>query len=193
MRYLLFELSSIIGLTLIVFFLQPNITQYLAFSHTALKEFEFWRLITATFCHTNFNHLLMNISGLLITIFLFIDTFKKTKLWPLILFNSVLISTMIFFLDPKILWYVGLSGVLHGLFSYAVCSDLIRKDRWGYILGFAIIVKISFEQLHGAEKATMLLINAPVLINAHLYGAISGIIFFILQKNIKICKHKYLK
>ncbi|AGH80579.1 rhomboid family protein [Psychromonas sp. CNPT3] len=187
MRSLLIELTLLISLTLIVYFLQPSAMQYLAFYHTGLQELEFWRLITATFCHTNFNHLLMNISGLLVCVFLFIDTFKKVRLIPMIIFNSAFISVMIFYFDPNTLWYVGFSGVLHGLFSFGVCSDITKKDRWGYLLGLCIFAKISYEQVYGANAMTIELINAPVLTNAHLYGALAGIAFFILQ-NISVLK-----
>ena len=178
MRSLIFETALLIFITIVIFLLEPQASQWLAYYHTGIAQFEFWRLISASFCHTNFYHLLMNIFGLMITLLLFIDTFKFIKIFPLIIFNSLFIGIMLFFFEPQVSWYVGLSGVLHGLFSYGVSVDLYNKDRWGYLLGGGFILKIIYEQLFGAAQSTIDLINAPVLVNAHLYGAFSGVLFY---------------
>ncbi|WP_413701511.1 rhombosortase [Psychromonas sp. KJ10-10] len=87
----------------------------------------------------------------------------------------------LFYLEPEIIWYVGFSGVLHALFSYAVAHDVQQKSKWGAILGIALIIKILYEQVYGAQQSTIELIDAPVLVNAHLYGAIAGIVFYCLK------------
>ncbi|MCW8994351.1 MAG: rhombosortase [Psychromonas sp.] len=181
MRSLIIETALIILLTAVIYLLEPQTSQLLAYYHTGIAQFELWRLITATFCHSNFNHLLMNLFGLVITLALFIDTFKLIKIFPIVIFNSIFISCTLFFFEPQVIWYVGLSGVLHGLFSYGVCADIANKDRWGYLLGSGFIIKIIYEQIYGAAQSTIDLINAPVLVNAHLYGALAGIVFFAIK------------
>ena len=182
MRSLIIETALLILLTAVIYLLEPQASQLLAYYHTGIAQFELWRLITATFCHTNFNHLVMNLVGLVITLALFIDTFKSIKLFPLLIFNSVFIGLALFFLEPQIIWYVGLSGVLHGLFSYGVAADITNKDPWGYLLAGGFIIKIIYEQIYGAQQATIDLIAAPVLVNAHLYGALAGVIFYFIQQ-----------
>ena len=174
-----------IFITAVIYLLEPQASQFLAYYHTGITQFELWRLISATFCHTNFNHLLMNIFGLVITLALFIDTFKLIKIFPILIFNSVFIGVALFFFEPQIIWYVGLSGVLHGLFSYGVAADISNKDRWGYLLGSGFIVKIIYEQMFGAQQSTIDLIGAPVLVNAHLYGAIAGTVFYLIKQAVK--------
>ena len=80
---------------------------------------------------------------------------------------------------------MGLSGVLHGLFSYGVAADIGNKDRWGYLLGAGFIIKILYEQIYGAQQSTIDLIGAPVLINAHLYGALAGTVFYVIKLAVK--------
>jgi rhomboid family GlyGly-CTERM serine protease len=179
MRNRIIETALIILITLIVYLLEPQASQLLAYYHTGIAQFELWRLISATFCHTNFNHLAMNIAGLIITLFLFSDTFKANQIWPLIVFNSLFIGGALFLFEPNVIWYVGLSGVLHGLFSYGVLSDIGNKDRWGYLLGSGLLLKIIHEQVYGTPESTVDLIGAPVLVNAHLYGALAGAVFYI--------------
>lgn len=184
MRSLIIETALLILITAVIYLLEPQASQLLAYYHTGIAQFEFWRLVSATFCHTNLNHLLMNIAGLLITLGLFIETFKTMMIWPLIIFNSLFISAALFFFEPEIIWYVGLSGVLHGLFSYGVAADIGNKDRWGYLLGTGFIIKVGYEQLFGAAQSTIDLIHAPVSVNAHLYGAFAGVIFYLIKRAV---------
>lgn len=190
MRSLFVETMIYIIISFAVYFLEPQASSWLAYYHTGIEQFELWRLLTATFCHTNFNHLAMNLAGLIITLALFIDTFKKIKLFPIIIFNSLFIGLVLFLFDPTVIWYVGFSGVLHGLFSFAVAEDIARKDSWGYLLGAGLVAKISYEQIYGAQQGTIDLINAPVLVNAHLYGAIAGIVFYAINRQFKLITTK---
>ena len=184
MRSLFIETALIILLTLVIYLFEPTASELLAYYHNGIAEGQIWRLFTATFCHTNFNHLLMNLAGLIITLGLFIDVFKTTKIYPLVLFSSLFISVCLFFFDTEVMWYVGLSGVLHALFSYGVAQDVAKKDPWGYLLGAGFVVKIIYEQIFGAMQSTIDLIAAEVLINAHLYGAIAGFIFYIIKNKL---------
>lgn len=185
MRCLSIETTLIVLISVLVFIYQPQASDVLAYYHTGISQFELWRLITATFCHTNFNHMLMNLIGLVVTLGLFYDTFKSIKILPLLIFNSLFISLCLFVFEMDVIWYVGLSGALHGLFSYGICKDISNQDRWGYLLGLGFIVKITYEQFFGAAQSTIDLIAAPVLVNAHLYGAISGVIYFVLLRLYK--------
>ena len=126
----------------------------------------------------------MNLAGLVITLGLFIDAFKTIRIFPLIIFSSLFISVCLFFFDKEVIWYVGLSGVLHALFSYGAAQDIAKKDPWGYLLGAGFVIKIIYEQIFGAMQSTVDLIAAEVLINAHLYGAISGLIFYVVKKKL---------
>jgi len=186
MRSLVIETTVYISICLCIYCLDPHASHWLAYYHTGIAEFELWRLITATFCHTNFNHLMMNLLGLVITLSLFINTFKTLFLLPLILFNSLFIGIILFLIDVDVTWYVGFSGVLHGLFSYGAINDINQKDRWGYLLGAGLVIKVAYEQYFGAEQSTIDLIGAPVLVNAHLYGALAGVLFYVIRANLSL-------
>ncbi|HIP75908.1 MAG TPA: rhombosortase, partial [Psychromonas hadalis] len=184
MRSVYVEASIVIFICLLIEAAQPQASDVLAYHYNAIFNFEWWRLITSTFCHTNFNHLAMNIAGLVVVLLLFPTAFLDLKLWHLILFSSLFISFSLLIFTPSLIWYVGLSGVLHGLFTYGVMFDIKNKDKWGRILGLGIAGKIIIEQTFGSPISTAELIAAPVAINAHLYGAISGILFYFLSKHL---------
>jgi len=188
MRSLFIETTTYILICFAIYLLEPQASQWLAYYHTGIAQFEFWRLITATFCHTNLNHLLMNLSGLVITLALFMQTFNKMRLLPLIVFNSLFIGVSLFLLESDVIWYVGFSGVLHGIFSYGAMHDIHQQDRWGYLLGGGLLIKVAYEQVFGAEQSTIDLIGAPVLVNAHLYGVLAGILFYVINDQLSHSK-----
>jgi rhomboid family GlyGly-CTERM serine protease len=181
MRALVIETSLIILLVAVVYLFEPQSSQLLAYYHIGIAEGELWRIISASFCHTNLNHLLMNLTGLVITLALLVDTFKNISIFPVIIFNSIFISFCLFIFEPDVIWYVGLSGVLHGIFSYGIASDINNRSLWGYLLAVGIIFKVTYEQIFGAQQSTITLIEADVLVNAHAYGVIAGICFYLTR------------
>jgi len=179
MRAVSIHTIIILTLSLLLFLLQPGSNQWFSYYHSAIENGQWWRLLTAHICHTNGYHLLLNGIGLLVVVSLFLNTFKSKNLLLISLFSSLFISLCLFWLEPSVQQYVGLSGVLHALFAFGVCDELKKQDRWGIILGLGFIAKIGFEQFNGPSPSTESLIGATVLIDAHLYGAIAGVVYFL--------------
>lgn len=73
--------------------------------------------------------------------------------------------------------YVGLSGVLHGLFAYFALQETLngRKSSWLLVVG--VMAKVIWELTMGASSSTSELINARVAVESHLFGMLSGFIF----------------
>lgn len=162
--------------TLAYFF--PQALNSLEFNRTAIEQYELWRLFTAHFYHTNLNHLLLNIGGLVL-LWLLHGQFYQTKIFLALCFNSALLTSLglLFFTDMSL--YVGLSGILHGIFLWGALRDIQSHEKTGYLLVLGLMAKLIYEQVVGASAEVASLINANVAVDAHLYGAISGLIFFI--------------
>ena len=77
--------------------------------------------------------------------------------------------------------YVGLSGVLHGVFVWGACLDIKRGESTGWLLLLGVGIKIAYEQWFDDAASMASLIDAAVAVNAHLYGAVTGLIIGILQ------------
>ncbi len=55
--------------------------------------------------------------------------------------------------------------------------DIRWGDKTGYLLFFGVWLKIAHEQYYGASTEVASLINANVAIDAHLWGALGGLVF----------------
>jgi hypothetical protein len=76
---------------------------------------------------------------------------------------------------PAVHWYVGLSGVLHGLFVAGALASLAAGYRAELLLLGLLVVKLAWEQVHGALPGSEGFAGGTVLVESHLFGAIAGL------------------
>ncbi|MDC8831203.1 rhombosortase [Alteromonas sp. chi3] len=172
----------ILALTaIILFFAGTTIYDLLAYDRYALQSMETWRLVTGSLMHTNGYHLLLNIVGLALLWALHGEHYQPLKFIKLFIWCSLGTSVGIYFYSPTLIWYVGLSGALHGIFVWGACMDLLNGLRTGGLLLAGVTAKLAYEQYQGSSADVASLIDAQVAVDAHLYGAISGGILFLLM------------
>lgn len=140
-----------------------------------LLDSEPWRLATGHLVHLGWVHLGMNLAGLLLIWALFAGLLPLWC-WAMGLLLSALgVSLGLYLFDPALAWYVGLSGVLHGLLAMGALA-LLRRDRvTAMLLLVGVVGKLLWEQLGGGDAGSAELIGGAVIVNAHLYGALAGL------------------
>ena len=137
---------------------------------------ELWRLISGHVIHLSWSHMWMNLLALVLIGLIFKNLYSE-KVWWLLLGISMLgVDLGLLLLDPKITWYVGLSGALHGVFAGLALLYLRTTGLKGGILLFLIIIKLLVEQWNGALPGSANLSGGRVIIDAHLYGALAGML-----------------
>lgn len=96
---------------------------------------------------------------------------------------SLWISLGVFWLQPQLDYYAGLSGVLHGWYLWAALNALFYpKERlFAAFLIAAIVLKLAIEVSHGALSNAQL-VGAPIAIFAHQWGVFGGFLLFLLEK-----------
>ena len=141
--------------------------------------------LSHAFVHLNAQHLILNISGLVFIYLIFPSAFKSL-LWIIALTASAVASAYgIFYYSPETEWLVGLSGALHGLFVYAAL-----RSRASIAWLVAIIIKLVIEQMpslmptNNLTQMTEQFISNPVIVDAHLWGAAGGLLFFFVARSI---------
>ena len=165
-----------------------SITEVLRYHVNEIKSGEIWRLITGNLVHLGWSHALMNLLGLGLIWGLFWGCFS-TKQWLVItVISGLSVSLGLLTLNPELIWYVGLSGILHGLFLAGAVGGIRRGDRREAILLVAIVGKLIWEQAYGALPGSADMAGGPVVVDSHLYGAIGGAITALLLKPRMWCE-----
>jgi len=146
----------------------------LRYEREAILSGEYWRLISGHFVHGTNQHLLLNLAGLALIAALFPrDYTTKQWLWVLLL-SMIAIDTGFVFYEPHLQWYVGFSGVLHGALAAGALAWWRSEPRsLALALTIILIGKLAWEQWHGALPLSG---DLPVVVDAHLYGALGGAI-----------------
>ena len=96
--------------------------------------------------------------------------------WLVMLFLSIGITLSLYVFMDGLDWYVGLSGLLHGLLvAGAICALYSGRKEFALLLLF-IFIKIGYEQFYGSVSDAVLDDEVATIVNAHLYGVIFGVI-----------------
>ena len=105
-----------------------------------------------------------------------------TRHWLIALcIGSLGTSALLLWLNPELRWYVGLSGVLHGLFLYGALREIRFYPASGYVLLAVLLAKLSWEFFNGALPGSEDMAGGRVLTEAHLLGAIGGILVWMVE------------
>lgn len=175
-RRVLYSLGSAIALMSVLLFVGEEINALLRYSRNAILDGEIWRLLSAHIVHSNPAHGAMNIAALILVVLL-VGKQLRFSLW---LFASVFlalsISSALLLFTPEVAWYVGFSGVLHGLLALGLVLGCIDGDKLHVLALLLLCVKIVREQLPGFDAHHLQsVIAAAVIVDAHLYGAVAGV------------------
>jgi len=170
-----------VSLALVVTFIGlfgSDVTLWLRFDRNAILSGEIWRIFTGHLAHLTWSHLLMNLLGLLLVWGLFHRNLSTRRWVQAIALCAFGISLLLLIIDYHLRWYVGLSGVLHGMFMLGCIYDL-RSGRWdAKLLLILLIAKLLWEQLMGPLPGSAATAGGAVVVDAHLFGAIMGFITY---------------
>lgn len=150
-----------------VFVLGDSVGALLRYDRGAIAAGGWWRLLSAHAVHLDLHHLLLNELGLVLVWALFAEDYDAIEWTVIVLSGALAISCGLWWLSPRVAWYVGASGVLHTIMAAGCARHLIARawDRW--LLIGCLAAKLAYEQFFARA--------APgIVVDAHLYGAASG-------------------
>ena len=162
-----------------------DIFNFLRYEYHAISQGELWRLLTGQLIHINFTHFLLNIIALLL-LYLIAYRLKVINLfWEVMLWCWLFTGLALFFIFPEIVWYVGLSGLLHGVALFLILYFTKNVNKlFGLMFLIGFIVKLIFELNTTFSNMDFIVIN-----QAHLMGSLSSLVYFILRSTLKIKIH----
>jgi rhomboid family GlyGly-CTERM serine protease len=147
----------------------------LRYERDALLDGEIWRAVSGHVVHVSWAHLGLNVA---------VAALVAATLGRHIGFGAVVLcvagtSAGLFLFSLGVKWYAGLSGVLHGLIVVGALEAWRRDRRPFWLAAVALVaMKVAIEQWKGAPAQLAEVVGAPVIVEAHLYGAISGALAF---------------
>jgi len=151
-----------------------DLTLLLRYERITIASGEWWRLFSGNIVHLGWPHLLMNLAALGMIWTLFYRHYTSLTWLAITLASGLGVTAGLWLFSPELNWYVGLSGLLHGLFVAGSIATIRRGERWGYLMLLGIAIKLTYESLAGPVPGSTTLAGGPVVEESHLYGAIAG-------------------
>ena len=165
------------------FFLVPDLSYWSSYLIT-----QPYRILSYSFVHKDFNHLLSNLFGIIVVRYCFINlNLKNIFLFLYLIILLIPIQTFFLFIVDNFIFYnpnhllVGFSGIIFGTFSFILLSSLYGKE---YILNIFIGLKKNNE----IYKLMTVFLSLGIVysflpsisLSGHIAGILSGFIIFIL-------------
>ena len=148
--------------------------ELLRYDRHAIADGQLWRLISGHLAHLGWSHFALNAAGMLLVFYLLGQRFTPL-VWLLAIVVIILGIDLAFWtLEPQLIWYVGLSGLLHGCLVAGVIGGIRERRLEERVLLAGLVLKLVYEQTAGPLPGSEGTAGGNVLVDAHLYGAIAG-------------------
>jgi rhomboid family GlyGly-CTERM serine protease len=144
----------------------------LRYERTSIAAGQWWRLISAHLVHLGLRHAIVNALGLALMWALFARDYTPRQWVAIVLGAMLAIDAGLWTWDSTIQWYVGSSGVLHGVMAAGTLAHLKRREADGWILLAFLAGKLAYEQLAGPLPFSG---TTEVVVDAHLFGVAGGL------------------
>src|SRR5882672_5489646 len=145
----------------------------LQYERSAIGAGEWWRLLTAHWVHLGARHLLLDAAGLVLLWVLYARELRP-RTWLFVLAGATgVIDAGLWWGEPQLQWYLGLSGILHGLWSAGAAGAALRRNILGYLMLAILAAKLAVELHSGSSLVAE---TFPVVTASHLYGSLGGLV-----------------
>jgi rhomboid family GlyGly-CTERM serine protease len=143
----------------------------LRYDRGALAAGQWWRLLTGHWVHLGLRHAVLNALGLALMWALFARDYSPRQWFGIVLGAILAIDAGLWLWDSTLQWYVGSSGVLHGVMAAGTLAHLKRREPDGWLLMGFLAGKLAYEHLVGPLPFSG---TADVVVDAHLFGVLGG-------------------
>lgn len=167
-------LVGVCGLLVLLELLGDTARLTLRYDRAALAAGEWWRAFTAHLVHLGWRHLALNLAGLVLMALLFIRDYTPWRWLSVILASMAAIDLGLYAFEPQLEWYVGFSGVLHGIMAAGTWARWQVDKKEAAFLTVFLIAKLAWEHWSGALPSSEAATGGAVIVQAHFYGAVGG-------------------
>ncbi|SEQ65708.1 rhomboid family GlyGly-CTERM serine protease [Solimonas aquatica] len=151
--------------------------EWLRFDRAAIAGGQWWRLASGSFVHLGWYHLLLNSLGLLVLVLLCPQRLPAWVWLRRLLLLSTGMGLFLYALVPWLQHYVGMSGVIHGLFLLGLVPQLRQRDLIAAACLLYLLGKLAYEIIAGAPVSDEAALGGHVITESHLYGTITALLY----------------
>ncbi len=172
---LFWHVAALVVLMALLGVAHDSVNPWLRYDRDAIEAGQVWRLWSCHLVHLNLWHTLMNLTGFILCSYFFNDLLTRPILWAWLAISSTLVGLAFYLFDPQLGWYVGLSGILHGLLVLCLIIGWRGHPRLHTLVLVIVVARLVWEQMPDYNVDYLRdYINGRVYVNAHLYGSLVG-------------------
>ena len=169
----------IMALSALLQLFRDTVFPLLAYQRDGLLAGQVWRLWSGHLLHLGLAHLLLNLGALLAFVWLCPVRWSLAG-WALRwLWLGAGVSLGLLIWQPHLHWFVGLSGLLHGLFVLGLWPQARQHERVAQLALVLLAGKLLMEVFTGASVSDEALVGGRVITASHAFGAVSAVIFLL--------------
>ncbi|PTU31922.1 rhombosortase [Stenotrophobium rhamnosiphilum] len=159
--------------------------EWLSYDRGLIEAGQWWRLITGSFVHLGWWHLFLNEMGLAVLVLLCPQPLSFAVWIRRLLILSLGMSLGLYFFVPSLNSYVGMSGVIHGLFLLGLVPQILKKDLIALGCLLYLIGKLAWELFSGAPVSDESALGGHVVLESHLFGTLTAFAYGIMFRVYK--------
>jgi rhomboid family GlyGly-CTERM serine protease len=144
---------------------------------------QWWRMLSCNFVHLGWWHWFLNELGLLVLVLLCPQALSPAVWMRRLILLSLGMSVGLYCFVPQMSYYVGMSGIIHGLFVLGLMPQVLKKDLISACCLAYILGKLIWELMTGAPLSDEQAIGGHVAIQSHLFGAISALVYGLIFRS----------
>ena len=167
-------LSAVCGLLMLG---GTALADLLRYDRAAVAAGQWWRLFSGSLVHLGWWHWLFNVLSLVLLVLLCPERLTPLEWLRRLVVLGFGMSLGLYFLSPGIQAYVGLSGLVYGLFVLGLGRQALRRDEIAIACLVFLAARIGWELVMGASASETRLIGGQVVAVSHLYGVGSALLY----------------
>mgnify|MGYP001409895243 CR=1 FL=1 len=177
--------TLLVGAAAVVCLALPQFSDTLLFRHAELAAGEYWRLWTGHLVHFGGRHLIADLAVFLVA-GTWLESFAPWTARGFLVLAPAAISALLYFADPHLTFYGGLSGIAVGLLVLLALVQL-RRDRlaprWIWVGVLVLVaVKVALEAFTNTPLVSDFGPDIKVSSLAHLGGILCALLAWPLAR-----------
>lgn len=151
--------------------------QWLAYDRAAIEAGQWWRFLTGNFVHLGWYHWFLNELGLVVLVLLCPEPLPPLVWARRVVLIGIAMCLSLYGFVPGLRSYVGMSGVIHGLFVLGLVPQVRRKDLIAACCLAYLLGKLGWELAFGAPVSDEAAIGGSVVLESHLFGSVAAVLY----------------